>query len=518
MTFTTKQRSDLSQNDVFQIQKQNISLKNEVQYLNEQLDWFKRQVFGKKSEKVVDPKKDDLEHYFPSMREWVLTKQEEEKNQTKSLKNIAAHTRRTKQKGKSSLKITKDLPVETTVLDIDEKEKVCQETGEKLTKIKEEVTHKLALKPGQYFIKEYIRPVYALPKKTLGGIRTKDLPDSIIPKCSVDESLLADILTKKFSDHLPLYRINEIYARDGIEIPRQLMSQWVLKIGNAIEPLYNEMMNQVINSQNIFVDETPVNVLIRGEKKARQGYMWVIAGGRDANPAYRVYDFKLNRKHENITNRLDYYTGNLHSDKYGAYEKLSAKKSINWCPCMAHVRRKFFDAQIGDLSLRDWFLRKIKYLFMFEKIGWTKSPEERLRIRQERELPIIDEMIDKAKNTLISGKILPKSKLKQALGYFYSLIPHLKNFIKDPYARIDNNVAERAIRPLAIGRKNWLFMGSPNGGKSAAVIFSLVQTCRALNINPREYLEDIMRKIQGWNFSQLEQLLPDKWVKNKAQP
>ena len=150
---------------------------------------------------------------------------------------------------------------------------------------------------------------------------------------------------------------------------------------------------------------------------------------------------------------------------------------------------------------------------MLERVAWARSPEERLRIRREKEAPIIDELIVAIKGKLIDGKILPKSKLKQAMGYFCGLIPYLKNYIEHPFARLDNNVAERAVRPLAIGRKNWLFFGSPDGGEAGAILFSLVQTCRGLGINPREYLEDVMRKLMGHSNQKLHELLPDEWLK-----
>ncbi len=191
---------------------------------------------------------------------------------------------------------------------------------------------------------------------------------------------------------------------------------------------------------------------------------------------------------------------------------LANAKKIIWCPCWAHIRRKFFEAESGDPKFRDWVLRKIRYLFMFEKVAWARSEEERLRIRLEKEVPIIDELISAIKGKLIDGRILPKSKYREALGYFCGLIPYLKNYTMHPNAHLDNNVAERAIRPLAIGRKNWLFVGNEDGGKAAAIVLSLIQTCRGLGLNPREYLEDIMRRLMSHSAQKLEELLPDRWL------
>lgn len=160
-------------------------------------------------------------------------------------------------------------------------------------------------------------------------------------------------------------------------------------------------------------------------------------------------------------------------------------------------------------------LRKIRYLFMLEKIAWSRTADERLKIRQEKEAPIIDEMIQKTKQRLIEGKLLPKCKMREALGYFCGLIPYLKNYTEYSHARIDNNTAERAIRPLAIGRKNWLFVGSEEAGKAAAVLLSLVQSCRATEVNPREYLEDVMRRLMDHSSQKLGKLLPVAWANSK---
>jgi hypothetical protein len=315
---------------------------------------------------------------------------------------------------------------------------------------------------------------------------------------------------------MPLYRICEELQRHRITISRKLLSQWVIRCGMALMPLYKEMKKLILQSGNIFIDETPVK--IQEKVKCNTGYMWVIVGGHGADPPYRIYDFRENRCHDNVIDILSDYRGNLHSDKYGAYERLGQLKIVNWCPCYSHIRRKFFEAETGDPIFRQWVLRKIKYLFMLERVAWARSPEERLRIRQEQEIPLIEELITKIKGKLTDGRILPKSKLREALGYFCGLIPYLKNYTKCARARLDNNVAERAIRPLAIGRKNWLFFGSIEGGEAGAVILSLVQTCRGLGINPMEYLEDVMRRLMSHNAQKLHELLPDQWqLRRKTQ-
>lgn len=495
--------------EVHNLHQTNQSLNQENQSLKEQVEWFKRQIFGKRSERFVsDLNNQQLE--FEGFANINAPKEEEKKP-------IGPHTRRKPNRnGQDKIALSSDLPVKTIVLDIPEDQKICQETGQPLVKIGEEVTHKLAHEPGSYYIKEIIRPKYVNPKIEENGVITSALPDSLLPKCRADESLLAEIITQKFADHLPLYRIAEGMDRERITISRKLLSQWVVKCGMALKPLYDEMLKHILLGNNIFIDESPVKIW--APVKCKQGYMWVVVGGADtADPPYRIYDFKEDRCHDNVWDILQDYRGGLHSDKYAAYQRMAEKKLIRWFPCWSHIRRKFFEVESGDQEFRKYVLMKIRHLFMLERVAWARLPEERLQIRQEKEVPIIDDLIAKVKAKLLDGKILPKSKLREAIGYFCGLIPYLKNYTKDLFARLDNNVAERAVRPLAIGRKNWLFFGSPEGGEAGAILFSLVQTCRGLKINPREYLEDVMRRLMGHSNQKLHELLPDVWLASRTQ-
>ena len=489
-----KLRSDLVQRDL------------KIVYLEEQLAWFKRQLFGKKAERIAANLDDSQLQLAGFVTPVTPVAPSAEQTQP-----VPAHQRRKPNRnGQDAITLDPDLPVETIVLDIPESEKICKETGEPLVQIGVETTHKLAHKPGSYYIKEIIRPKYAHPKQPEAGVSTALLPDSILPKCQADDSLLAEVIVQKYVDHMPLYRIAEQMGRVGVQISRKLLSQWVVRCGMALQPLYKAMVSLILKGENIFIDESPVKLQAKGQCKT--AYMWVIVGGNSSNPAYRVYDFRPDRCHDHVIDILQGYQGNLHSDKYAAYQRLAEKKVITWCPCWVHVRRKFFEADSGDLPFRNWVLRKIRYLFMLERVAWARSPEERLRIRQEKEVPIIDELIEKIKMRLTDGKLLPKSKFREALGYFCGLIPYLKNYTHHAFARLDNNVAERAIRPLTIGRKNWLFFGSEDGGEAGAILMSFVQTCRGLGINPREYLEDVFRRLMGHNAQKLDELLPDRWL------
>lgn len=476
-------------------------LQDQVSLLKEQVAWFQRQIFGQRSEKIIS--QDDSQLFFdmdfPDLP-----------NPMK--KPIAAHERNSRSSNSNKISFPEDLPIETTIIDLKEEQKKCPKTGQPLAKIGEDVTQRLAHRPGSYYIKETVRPKYAMPKGGEEKIIAAELPDSILTRCKADESLLADILVKKFSDHLPLYRQSEMRSREGVYISRQTLSKWVTKCGQALKPLFNELSNYVLSSKNVFIDEVPVDMLKPGKGKTHKAYMWVITGGKERDPFARIYNFRTDRRYGNASELIkDYSDGIVHSDKYGAYEQMACRKEFIWCPCWAHIRRMFIEGVGGDGNFTKLILRKIKYLFMYEKVAWGRSKEERLRIRQEKELPVIDELIKLVKDRLQNGSAVPKSAFKSALTYFMGLVPYLKNYTRHPFARLDNNVAERAVRPLALGRKNWLFLGSEEAGESAAVILSLVQTCKALKINPREYLEDVMRRIMSHSSQKLEELLPHNW-------
>lgn len=476
-----------------------------IKHCQEQIEWLKRQLFGKKSERYV---KDDGQLYFPGFEDMLPATPVEELT-----KPVCAHQRKKpKSSDKNAISYPDDLPVEVTVLDLPEEEKVDPVTGRAFICIGEDITERLAKKPSSFFIKQVVRKKYAIPQDPDAGIKVADLPSAFMPRCSVDESVVADVLVQKYCDHLPLYRQVEILFRDGIEISKQTLSSYVIKAAEVLQPLYVLLEKEVKASGNLFIDETPVEVLAPGKGKTDTGYMVTMLGGRSLNPALRVYKFFSDRKHEGFHNMLEGYTGVFHSDKYGAYEKEAKKAGKIWVPCIAHVRRKYFEIESGDPKFREEILDLIKELFAIEEKGKALSPEDRVDLRRKESVPIIDLLIFKNKERIAKG-VLPKSKLAIAIGYFLSLIPYLQNYIEHPFARLDNNPAERALKLVVIGRKNWLFTGSQKGGEASAVIYSFAQTCRALGVNPQSYFEDVLRRIQDHPYNRLSELLPQNWKK-----
>ncbi|MBN2428146.1 MAG: IS66 family transposase, partial [Deltaproteobacteria bacterium] len=371
--------------------------------LKEQLAWLTKQIFGSKSERIVA----DLDGQ-PSLDFGDLLSSDPPEEKTEEIH----YTRRkpSKNRGADTITYPDDLPVTRIVLDLSPEDKVCPETGKPLVCIGEEISRKLARKAEQFYIIEYVRPKYAAPKNPDLGVRTASLPDAVINRCPADESLLAFILTAKFADHLPLYRLVEILGRSDVRISRQTLCKWVLTLGAALIPLYDTMKDHILKSGVIFADESPIRMQIQGLGRCRQAYMWVYTGGGGGDPPYRFFEFRPNRSHVHPEETLKDFQGLLHSDKYGAYEKLADREDIVWCPCMAHVRRKFVEAESGDPELRRHILRKIRHLFLLERVAWKRLPEERLRIRQEKEKPILVDLTKMVEERLLAGKLLPKSK------------------------------------------------------------------------------------------------------------
>jgi hypothetical protein len=338
------------------------------------------------------------------------------------------------------------------------------------------------------------------------------MPDVWSEKCKADVSLVVDIAVKKYCDSLPLNRIQEEYRRENVFISRQTMWGWIRMMSEIIAVIYERMVEKVIHSGHIFIDEIPV-LLKTGEEKCRRAYVLVCAGGGGGDPPYRIYAFCENRRHATIQKFIEHFTGFYHSDQYGAYASIAGREGLFWIPCMVHVRRKFLDADAGDPQFRAWVLRMIRNLFRYERVAWKRSSEERMRIRRELEEPIIDELIAGVIRYRQQGPyLLPQSKLANAIDYFLKASPHLKNYLKSPDARIDNNVAERSCRPIAVGRKNWLYFASERGGKAGCMLISIIQTCRALGVNPREYLTDILLRMNTHPYRQIDHLLPDRWA------
>jgi hypothetical protein len=322
---------------------------------------------------------------------------------------------------------------------------------------------------------------------------------------------MAYVVTEKFCHHMPLYRIAEKLKYQEVKVSRQSLTSLVIKLGSRIQSLVELMKEELFKQKCLFTDATPVNFIADKYSKSVEGTIWVYAGNNANSPPYQIYEFTDNKKQINPINYLKDFEGIIHADAYKGYVNIDNDKdsNISWSACWAHGRRKFFE--LGHSNFRTWILNDIRKLFLHERVVWRKDAEFRLKVRRRREKPIVDRIFKKLKERLSDPKLLPKSKLCEAIKYMLSYEKSFRFYLDHPDAKIDNNTAERALRKIVIGRKNWLYVGSRRSGKAMANLMTLIQTCRVMNINPQKYMEHIFKHIMSYPHKQLHELLPEEW-------
>ena len=479
------------------LEQENLRLKEEVAHL-------RRLLFGKKKE-TLDIPQEELLPYFNELMEKLQASQKEVEKE-----KVSYEREKSKRKPFKHFAMPEDAEREVIIHDLSEEEKIDPITGEKFECIGEDVREQLQYITGHYKVLEIHTKKYVLPGNAKTGIITANLPVEPIKGCRAHVSLLSHVLISKFADHLPLYRIEEQFKRTGLHIPRQTLSSWVLKLGEVLSPLGDVLRDQILTQDRIFTDDSPIKFQVKGKKKVQEGRIWVYCGGDGPDPPLVWFEFTKDRSHSHTIQRMKDFKGVFHADAFGAYEKLDKKEGVLWQACWAHARRKFNDV-LNPNPLCKSILLMMDELFRIEREKvWIVDSEQRLSIRQKKSKELVDAIFDACEQLIWSGELI-KGKLDTAVNYLSKRRDQFSRFLENSELRIDNNVSERAIRPLTIGRKNWLFFGSDKGGQAAATILSLIQTCRNLEINPAVYIEDILLKIK--NTDNLENLLPQNWEK-----
>ncbi len=349
-------------------------------------------------------------------------------------------------------------------------------------------------------------------------LSTAPLPLEGVPRCLAAPGLLAHVILSKFGDHLPLYRQEQIFARQGVPLKRSTLCDWLKQSADLVRPLYELLHSDIKKSQVIGSDDTPVTVQSRGVRASHQGRVWVYLG--DTDHPYTVYDYSPDRKQERPQDFLKGYQGFLQADAYSGYDQLYAGGKIVEVGCWAHVRRKFFEAQTTDAARASYVLGVIRQLYAVEKkatqqsedagLSLAESWQLRQRLRQEESVPLLTSLRQWLEQE--RGGVLPKSPMGEAITYALNQWQALERYTTQGYLAIDNNAAEGALRTVAVGRKNYLFFGSDGGGETAAVLYSLVQTCKRLGIEPWRYLRDVLQRLPSCAAEQLPELLPDRWA------
>jgi transposase len=377
----------------------------------------------------------------------------------------------------------------------------------------EEITRVLEYQQGELYIKEYVRPEYIKPNEesTESKRVLATLPSMPIDKAIVGPFLLAYLMVSKFVDHLPIYRLLQMFSRQKVQIDPTTASNWIKQGCNLIIPLYEAHRRQVLAARYLSVDETPIKVIDKNKKgTTHQGYYWVYY---DTGQKLALFEYQQGRAAMWPKETLKDFQGYLQSDGYAAYDQFDRVPGITTMNCWAHARRKFIDAQDFDQEKSTAVLTQIQHLYKLESYCQDHgfSPEQIKAYRQEHAVPALASLHQTLQDQL--NDTLPQSPLGKALQYSLSRWDKLCVYTQDGSLRIDNNLVENSIRPVAIGRKNYMFAGSHEAAQNAAMLYSLFATCRLHGINPMEWLADILSKIKDHKINAIEELLPQNYKK-----
>ena len=498
-------------------------LLGEMRKMQSQIEWLRRKVFGRSSERLAEGEPDFFGQPFTpeanandnSALGGPAPADEATQAPDASPKDAAAP----KSRRRSPLD---DLPRQVIVHDVAEADKTCACCGREKKSFGQDSTEQMEFIPASLFIIQHVRPKYACPK-CHEGVAQAPMPPMPIERGAVGPGLLAHIITSKYMDHQPLYRQESILERHGIHIPRSITCEWVMKSAELLESLTVAMRAEILRGSVINTDDTPVAVHT-GEGN-HLGRLWTYVG--DPLHPYTVYDFTWDRSGEGPRKFLKGFAGTLQADAFSGYDRLFKDGAVIEAGCLAHARRKFHDARLEDPLVALPVLALVRGLYAVERSAKEQWPAllqarpdpgelaqaeaARLALRQEKSAPLLADLEQKLRE--LQGTLLPKSGLGQAVGYGLNHFAALSRFLQAGNVAIDNNAAERAIRPLALGRKNWLQLGSRRGGRAAAVLFTLVQSARRHGIDPFVYLRDLLARIPSHPHSRIYELFPDNWLR-----
>jgi len=476
------------------LQKQQDQI-NDLQRL---VDYFRRKMYGPRSEKI-----DANQLLLFGEQVLPLTTPAEEKLpvEVKVNRPRRPHGRRI---------IPADLPRVEVRIEVPADERSCGDCGREKRKIGEVITEQLELIPAKLFVRRFVQEKLACGNGCDASVITAPKPVQPIEKCLAGPGLIAHVVTCKYVDHLPLYRLEGMFARYGIEISRSTMCDWIGGVAKLAVPLVKLMRRRILSGRVIHSDDTTVPVQDVG--KTKTGRLWVYLGDQ-ANP-YCVFDYSPDRRKEHPQVWLEEYGGYLQVDAYGGYDGLFAGGKIIEVACWAHARRKFYEARDSSPSVCNQALSRIGKLYELEREVKEMPEQQRLELRQSRAVGLLEEMEVWLKQMKV--KLLPQSPAAQAIVYCQNQWEALKRYTQSGYLSIDNNVAERELRPVALGRKNWLFAGSDEGGRTAATLYSLARSAIRHELNVENYLRSVLAHLPGTKLSELHHLLPDEWKQNLA--
>lgn len=497
---------------VAELQLTNEQLQRENAGLSHRLDLALKRIYGRSSEKI-DP--GQLLLFGQTMAaaaqtvEALAEAQESDAGRPPASGGKKGHGRRP---------LPADLPRHRIEHEIDPAELTCPCCSKPRVKIGEDVSEQLDYTPASLFVIQHVRPKFACRQCEDGGVATAEKPAhfrGVIDKGLPGPGLVAHVITSKYADHQPLYRQESMLARHGVEIARSTMCGWMKAAADLLAPLVALMATCVRSSRVIHTDDTPVPVQDPGSGKTKTGRLWVYLG--DGEHPYTVFDYTPSRSRDGPRNWLKDFRGYLQADAFGGYDGIYATQEIVEVACWAHARRKFYDARTSDAARAHQALAMIRLLYDVERDAKEKKLDavQRQALRQERSLPLLEQLQPWLADELPG--VLPKSPMGTAINYALNNWDALMRYTSDGDLAIDNNTAERAIRPLVVGRKNYLFVGSDQGGRTAAILYSLTASAKRHGLDPWVYLRDVLATVANTPVSQLGQFLPDRWKQQQLE-
>jgi transposase len=489
--------------ELIQTLRQQTHLNEKLQH---QLEQLLRRIYGRKSEKL-DP--DQLLLFAREILEATGPETTPEP--------AAPAASPDKAKGHGRKPLPASLPRRRVVHDVPTEQRLCPDCGGERTRIGEETREQLEYVPASLVVIEHVRPKYACPDCQANVVIAGRLPEPI-EKGLPGPGLMAHVAVSKYADHLPLYRQEGIFKRFGVELSRSTMCDWMAAAAGLLAPIVAAMLKRVLLSEVIQTDDTPVPVQDHDGQGIKTGRLWVQIG--DWNHRFIVYDYTPDHSGAGPERVFQGFQGYLQADAYSAYDALFTDGTILEVGCWMHARRKFYEARTSDPVRSHLLLAWVVGLYKIEedaKEARRKHPEwddatwhaHRFALRLERSRPILDAI--QAWLKLEQPKVLPKSPIGEAISYSLNHWGALIRPLEAGFLEIDNGESERALKPVAIGRRNWLFAGSDNGGKTAAVLMSLCATCKAWNLDPFVYLRDVLDRVSTHPMSRIAELLPDRW-------
>jgi transposase len=414
---------------------------------------------------------------------------------------------RRRRKGHGRRPIPDHLPREEVLHDVTPEERTCG-CGREKARIGEDVSEQLEYIPGKLVVLRHVYPKYAC-SGCKDGVTSAEPVANPIERGLAAPGLLAYVMVSKYAEHLPLYRQQDVLARHGIFLARSTLCGWMARCAQQLHPLVELMLKRILLSRVIQADETPVQVLDPKRDSTRTGYFWAYVG--DAENPYTVYDYRDSRGREGPAEILKDFRGYLQTDAYASYESVVLESAGRIVPvgCWAHARRNFFDARLNQPREAHHVLGLVSQLYDIEDEIKSKGPAERLAVRQERSVPVLERLEKYLREQ--QGGALPRSQYGQAIAYALNHWEELLRYTEDGRLEIDNNFTERTLRPCAISRKNWLFVGSDQGGETAAVCFSVLAGAKRHRIEPLAYVRALLVALSSGDV-ELESLLPDVWI------